>query len=227
MFTGLIESLGVITAKQTVGGDSRLDIDTGTLKMATVTAGASISVDGVCLTVTDRSPGGFRADVSIETLSRTTLGRLATGAKVNLETSLTLDRPLGGHLVTGHVDCLATLHDRHDDARSVRMCFDVPAEYARYVAAKGAVCLNGVSLTVNNVDKSRFDVNIVPHTLTATNFGLLNVGTSVNMEVDIIARYLERLLTMAGEQTQPVAAVDLSFLKQHGFAKATEKATNK
>ena len=173
-------------------GDRRLAVHCTDIDALSV--GDSISVSGVCLTVTEFSPEGFLADVSAETLSVTTLGRLAPGATVNLEPSLRLQTGLGGHLVSGHVDGVGTLVERHVEARSVRMRFAFPPGLARYLAVKGSVCVDGISLTVNDVDDAGFGVNIIPHTLEVTTLGSLQPSEPVNLEVDQVARYIERLL---------------------------------
>lgn len=193
MFTGIIEALGRIEAVESVGGDRRMVFRApGYLGGAQL--GDSIAVSGVCLTATSVSDDGFAADLSAETLALTTAGAWESGRKVNLERALTPAKPLGGHLVVGHVDGVGRLVERHDDARSTRMRFELPEALARYVARKGSVCIDGVSLTVNDVEGSRFGVNIIPHTLAHTTLGELQPGQAVNLEVDLIARYLERLL---------------------------------
>jgi riboflavin synthase len=159
-----------------------------------VQVGGSIAVSGACLTATALEAHAFAADVSRETLSLTTLGAAVPGTRVNIEKALQAGQALGGHYVTGHVDGVGEVIARHDDARSVRMEFEVPADLARYVARKGSICVDGVSLTVNGVSGRRFDVNLVPHTLEVTTLGDYRPGTRVNLEVDIIARYLERML---------------------------------
>jgi len=193
MFTGIIQAVGAIASLERRGGDMRLGIRTGSLPMADVAIGDSIAVSGVCLTVVDLVDGGFRADVSGETLRRTILGALAVDAPVNLEKALTLATPLGGHLVSGHVDGTGTVVARRADSRSVQFTIQAPAELARYIAAKGSICVDGVSLTVNDVDGAGFEVNIVPHTLAGTTINACRPGSQVNLEVDLIARYLERL----------------------------------
>ena len=193
MFTGIVQSVGLIRAIEPKAGDVAIDVQTPSMSLESVTAGDSIAVNGVCLTVTSMDAGSFRADVSRETLAMTTLGRWEPGTRVNLEKALLAGQPLGGHYVTGHVDGVGRVVGRRDDARSVRVEFEVPAPLAKYVARKGSVCVDGVSLTVNGVLGSRFDVNLVPHTLEATILGDYQPGTAVNIEVDIIARYLERL----------------------------------
>ncbi|HEX9772528.1 MAG TPA: riboflavin synthase [Steroidobacteraceae bacterium] len=193
MFTGIVQAIGRLRATEPRGGDVTLTIDAGDLGLAGVATGGSIAVNGVCLTATRLESAAFAADVSRETLSLTTLGKLSAGARLNLETALKAGDALGGHYVSGHVDGVARVIGRHDDARSVRVEFELPGSLARYVARKGSICVDGVSLTVNAVRGSRFDVNLVPHTLAATILGDYRAGTQVNCEVDIIARYLERL----------------------------------
>ncbi|HSW13312.1 MAG TPA: riboflavin synthase [Solimonas sp.] len=198
MFTGIIETLGRIAAIETVGGDRRMRFDApGYLRGSG--EGDSIAVNGVCLTAVEFSDDHFVADLSAETLNLTTAGRWQAGQAVNLERALTPHKPLGGHLVSGHVDGLGKLVDRHEEARSWRMSFEAPAELARYIARKGSICIDGISLTVNEVEGRRFGVNIIPHTLTHTTLGSLAVGDPVNLEVDQIARYLERLLAARDE----------------------------
>ncbi|RPI12932.1 MAG: riboflavin synthase [Lysobacterales bacterium] len=194
MFTGIVQGVGRIRSVEPRGGDVTIWVETGTVPISDVEPGGSIAVNGACLTAVQLEPAAFVADVSRETLSLTTAGDWSPGARVNLEKALTAGQALGGHYVTGHVDGVGTVVSRHDDARSVRVEFEVPAGLARYVARKGSVCVDGVSLTVNGVEGRRFDVNLVPHTLEMTVLGDYRPGTRVNLEVDIIARYLERLL---------------------------------
>jgi riboflavin synthase len=169
-------------------------IDAGGVSLADVQVGGSIAVSGACLTATRLDANAFAADVSRETLTMTTLGSAVPGTPVNIEKALLAGQALGGHYVTGHVDGVGKVVSRHDDARSVRVEFEVPDELARYVARKGSICVDGVSLTVNGVNGCRFDVNLVPHTLQLTTLASCSAGTRVNLEVDIIARYLERML---------------------------------
>jgi len=194
MFTGIVQGIGSIRAVEPRGGDVSLWIDTGSVSLADVQVGGSIAVNGACLTATRLDGNAFAADVSRETLTLTTLGSAAPGAPVNIEKALQAGQALGGHYVTGHVDGMGIVVSRHDDARSVRVEFEVPDELARYVARKGSICVDGVSLTVNGVNGCRFDVNLVPHTLELTTLASCSAGTRVNLEVDIIARYLERML---------------------------------
>ncbi|MEZ0148952.1 MAG: riboflavin synthase [Candidatus Reddybacter sp.] len=194
MFTGIIEALGEIGVSEKRGGDLRLHIRTGSLELGDVVLGDSIAVNGVCLTVVELPGDGFIADVSIETLNFTTAGQWQTGSPVNLERALTPTTRLGGHLVSGHVDGVGEVLERHQDARSERFRIKAPAELARYIAHKGSISVDGTSLTVNAVSGDEFELNIVPHTLAHTVFGAYQLGTKVNLEVDVIARYLERLL---------------------------------
>ena len=193
MFTGIVTATGTVTRLTEQDGDMRLRIDSGALDMTDVAAGDSISVNGVCLTVLEPSVQEFQADVSAETLSCTTLGGLAKGSRVNLEKAMRLGDRLGGHLVSGHCDGMGTVLELERDARSVRLTIEAPAELARYICRKGSICVDGVSLTVNEVTDGEFGVNIIPHTMDQTIFTDYGAGTRVNLEVDIIARYLERL----------------------------------
>ena len=198
MFTGIVEATGRIGALEAHGADRRLRIDAGMFTDATLARGDSVCVNGVCLTATETTASGFHADVSAESLACTTLGSLETGNRVNLERALTPATLLGGHLVSGHVDGTGRVLSRADDARSVRFSFGVPPTLARYIAVKGSICVDGVSLTVNEVGDAQFGVNIVPHTLEVTTLGDFTPGRPVNLEVDLIARYLERLLEARG-----------------------------
>jgi riboflavin synthase len=195
MFTGIIQTVGKVKQLEARGGDVRIGIGSGALDLNTLKIGDSVAVNGCCLTVIAKLADGFAADASTETLALTTLGALEPGSPVNLETALTLATPLGGHLVSGHVDGIGTVRERHDDARSVRFSIELPAGLAHYVAKKGSICVDGVSLTVNEVNASVFEVNIIPHTLEHTVIGKYAAGTRVNIEVDLVARYLERMLT--------------------------------
>ncbi|MEI2790704.1 MAG: riboflavin synthase [Steroidobacteraceae bacterium] len=194
MFTGIVQGVATLRAIEPHGGDVTLVFDTAGISLADIELGGSIAVSGVCLTATRFDAASFAADVSRETLSLTTLGDRVVGSRVNLEKALLAGQALGGHYVTGHVDGVGEMVSRHDDARSVRMEFQVPSELARYVARKGSICIDGVSLTVNGARGDRFDVNLVPHTLEVTTLGGLQSGSRVNLEVDIIARYVERMM---------------------------------
>jgi riboflavin synthase len=194
MFTGIILAVGKISAIEQKAGDYRLTIATGKLSLQEVALGDSIAVNGVCLTAVELGPHYFCADVSNETLSRTILKTAIVGTPVNLELALTPSTRLGGHIVSGHVDGVGVLMDKRADGRSFRFKFKAPDNLAKYIAEKGSICINGISLTVNDVDGAMFNVNIVPHTLKETTLGDAVVGTQVNLEVDLLARYLERLI---------------------------------
>jgi riboflavin synthase len=194
LFTGIVQAVGSIRGLSQKGGDVEIVFDSGSLDLSRAAIGDSISVSGACLTVTRFEDGAFAADVSRETLGKTTLGALKAGSRVNLEPALRAGQVLGGHYVTGHVDGTARVLDVGDDARSRRLRFEVPDALARYIAPKGSATIDGVSLTVNEVDGCVFGVNLIPHTLEVTTLGELAPGSVVNLEVDIIARYLERLV---------------------------------
>ena len=194
MFTGLIQAVGHIAEIESGKQDIRLRIDTGKLPLEEVSLGDSIATSGVCLTVTDLPGDGFWADVSPETLSLTTLGGKGIGDHVNLETSLTLSTPLGGHLVSGHVDGVGHVEQIIEDDRFWRVRIASPANLARYIAMKGSICVDGTSLTVNQVAGNAFDLTIIPQTWEETVFSEYRVGSPVNLEVDVIARYLERMM---------------------------------
>jgi len=220
VFTGIIEAIGTVVDIQDRGGDVRLRIDTGPLDLGDVAPGDSIAVNGVCLTAVELPGDGFVADVSRETLSLTSLGQLAAGGLVNLEKALTLATRLGGHLVSGHVDGLGTVVERHDDARSVRFTIEAPDHLARYIAHKGSITVDGTSLTVNSVDGRRFELNIVPHTLKETIMGDYVAGRRVNLEVDLVARYLERLLLGDKAAESGAGTIDMDTLVRAGFVKS-------
>lgn len=194
MFTGIIESIGVIAAVEPIGGDVRMRIEAASGYLADVALGDSVAVSGICLTVREKLAQGFAADLSVETLQATSSGRWTVGRRVNLEKALTPNKALGGHLVSGHVDGLGQLVEKREEARSWRLQFEVPVELSRYIARKGSITIDGISLTVNEVEGHRFGVNIIPHTLGQTTLGDLQQGDAVNLEVDLVARYLERLL---------------------------------
>lgn len=218
MFTGIIQSVGQITDIRPKGGDMALLVHTGKLDMSDVALGDSIAVNGVCLTAVALDKQQFTADVSRETLSLTSLGHLENGSRVNLEKALTLQTRLGGHLVSGHVDGLGEVVSRQSDARSERFRIRAPDELARYIAAKGSITIDGVSLTVNKVDGVFFEINIVPHTLEETIIGSYRSGTPINLEVDVVARYLERLL-QGDNAHEPMeqSSISRQFLRENGF----------
>ncbi|RZO79198.1 MAG: riboflavin synthase [Halieaceae bacterium] len=194
MFTGIIQAVGRIAQIESGEQDIRLRIKTGKLPLAEVSLGDSIASSGVCLTVTELPGDGFWADVSPETLSLTTLGTKGVGDAVNLETSLTLNTPLGGHLVSGHVDGVGRIESVTEDARFWRVRVAAPEKLARYIAMKGSICVDGTSLTVNQVEGASFELTIIPQTWEETVFSEYQAGSPVNLEVDVIARYLERLM---------------------------------
>jgi riboflavin synthase len=216
MFTGIIQAIGKIESAQPKGGDCRLKIATGKLSLADAALGDSIAVNGVCLTAIELGEGFFCADVSNETLAHTTLKNAVSGESVNLELALTATTRLGGHIVSGHVDGVGRIIGREADGRSIRFTIEAPAELARYIAVKGSICLNGISLTVNNVNGAQFELNIVPHTLVETTLGQLDVGSEVNLEMDVIARYLERLV-LGNKAAEAEQGLTLDLLQKSGF----------
>ncbi len=212
MFTGIIKALGTVSEIAPTGGDLRLTIRSTGLDWSDFDVGESIAVNGVCLTAVRLLDDSFETDVSKETMDVTSLGDLGAGSAVNLEPSLALGERLGGHLVSGHVDCIGTVVARKNDARSVRLEFEIPAEFKRYIARKGSVCIDGVSLTINAVSANRFSVNIIPHTAEATIIDAYRNGTRVNIEVDLLARYLERLVTADDD-----GGITRDTLEAHGY----------
>lgn len=217
MFTGIIESVGSLKSMQPKGGDKRVSLQVGKLDMGDVKLGDSIAVNGVCLTVIDFGEDWFAADVSNETLACTTLGELQAGSPVNLEKALLPTTRLGGHLVSGHVDGVGEVAERSSDGRSERFTIKAPEDVLRYIAAKGSICVQGISLTVNSIEGDSFSLNIVPHTLQETNLDHARPGTRVNLEVDVIARYLERML-QSGHESADKKDISLSTLAQAGIA---------
>lgn len=216
MFTGIIQAVGQVQKIEPLAGDWRLTLDVGKLDMSDVALGDSIAVNGICLTVVQMGKQWFAADVSQETLSVTALKNSPMGARVNLEKALRLADRLGGHLVSGHVDGVGEVVSITPDARSYKFVIAMPEDIRRYVAAKGSITINGVSLTVNHINGAHFDVNIVPHTLSETTLGSLKPGSQVNLEVDVIARYLERLLK--NDEPAYDAGLTLEKLMQAGYA---------
>ena len=212
MFSGIIRAKGSIGAIEKRGGDVRLRVTTAELPWSEYAVGDSIAVNGVCLTAVQLLDDGFDTDVSVETLEVTTLQQLAVGDAVNLEPALRVGDALGGHLVSGHVDGIGKMISRADDARSIRMKFEVPGELARYIAKKGSICVDGVSLTINEVSGNTFGLNIIPHTAEVTTMGAYEAGTAVNIEVDLLARYIERMLG------SDAGGLSIDFLREHGYA---------
>ncbi len=200
MFTGIVAAMGTLLESSAQGSDRRLRIAVEALDLGDVSIGDSIAVNGCCLTVVEKEADSFSADVSAETLRCTTLGSLEPGRRVNLEKAMSLGDRLGGHLVSGHVDGIGALLERESEGDSLRLNLRAPAELARYIARKGSICIDGASLTVNQVNGKDFSVNIIPHTRAETIIGQYRVGQQVNLEVDLLARYLERLQQGGAEQ---------------------------
>ena len=224
MFTGIIESIGTIASMDArsgggSGSDVRVYVKTGKLDLTDVQLGDSIAVNGVCLTAVELPGDGFCADVSGETLSRTAFSELKSGSSVNLEKALTPTTRLGGHMVSGHVDGVGRIVERYDDGRSVRFRIEAPAELAKYIAEKGSITVDGISLTVNAVDGAVFELNIVPHTLQETTMSDFVVGRRINLEVDLIARYLERLVLGDQAAVGSQGGVTMELLAENGFLK--------
>ena len=215
MFTGIIQAVGEVAAIEQTGGDVKLRVKTGDLPLEDVHLGDSIATNGVCLTVTELPGAGYWADVSTETLSLTSLKSTVVGSAVNLEKSLTPTTALGGHLVSGHVDGLGRVVGLTRDARSWRVSIEAPSDLARYIAQKGSICVDGTSLTVNAVEGARFELNIIPQTWEETVFSTYALGTEVNLEVDVIARYLERLLQSGVAPT--ASSITVETLKNAGY----------
>ncbi len=219
MFTGIIEGTGTLLAKRKSGGGMAFDLGAG-FNLTKPEEGESIAVNGVCLTVYNIRGNNFTVDISPESLSRTTLGTLRVGDTVNMERALQLSDRLGGHLVSGHVDCVATVQERVSKGDFTLFSFRFPGMYGRYVIDKGSVCINGVSLTVNSCNANTFDVSIIPHTLQVTTLGLLSRGSDVNIEVDIIGKYVEKMLLVNDndkKESQEKQGVSPSFLEENGF----------
>jgi riboflavin synthase len=215
MFTGIIQAVGKVVALQPRNGDLRLRVHTGKLDLADVTLGDSIATSGTCLTVVELTGDGYWADVSCETLAFTTIGEWRVGTVVNLEKAMLPTTRFGGHIVSGHVDGIGEVVARSVDARSIRFTLRAPNELAKYIAHKGSICVDGVSLTVNAVRGADFELNIVPHTAQETTFAHYAAGSRVNLEVDVIARYLERLLS--DEKAATDSGITAAFLAEHGF----------
>lgn len=217
MFTGIIEAVGAVKRIEPMGGDLRFVIDGGSLDMSDVQLGDSIAVNGVCLTVIEFEPASFSADVSNETISLTSLKGLKAGSAVNLEKAMLPTTRMGGHLVSGHVDGLGTVVSKTGDARSIRLEIEVPSELKKYIAVKGSICIDGTSLTVNSVDNCVVGLNIVPHTQERTVIQHYAKGTKVNLEVDLVARYLETLLLNMDDRDK--GKINMELLTRTGFVK--------
>ena len=214
MFTGIIEAIGSVARLQQLGSDWRLAINSEKLDLSDVVLGDSIAVNGCCLTVVELEENIFSADVSNESMRCTALGEFKEGTRVNLEKAMLASGRLGGHIVSGHVDGVGTLIESTEDGASISLVYEAPKEIAKYIAGKGSVCIDGISLTVNEVSGQKFTVNVIPHTQTETIIGGYKAGQNVNLEVDIIARYLERLLQGANSSEGELSK---NFLSKHGF----------
>ncbi|MBH9402523.1 riboflavin synthase [Pseudomonas aeruginosa] len=219
MFTGIIESIGSVRAMTPKGGDLRVYIATGKLDLGDVKLGDSIAVNGVCLTTVELPGDGFWADVSRESLARTAFQHLKVGSRVNLEKALTPTTRLGGHLVSGHVDGVGEVLKREENARAIQFTVRAPRELARYIAHKGSITVDGTSLTVNAVNGAEFELTIVPHTLSETIMAEYQPGRRVNLEVDLLARYLERLLLGDKAAAPSASGISAAFLAENGFLK--------
>ncbi|GLS27881.1 riboflavin synthase [Marinibactrum halimedae] len=219
MFTGIVEAVGEIMATEPKDGDLRVRVKTHGLDLTDVAMGDSIATNGVCLTVVGLPGDGYWADVSVETIGLTTVKHWKVGSRVNLEKALTPQSRLGGHIVSGHVDGIGRVVSRHSDARAERFRLKAPDSLAKYIAHKGSITIDGTSLTVNAVDGAEFELAIVPHTLSETIIGQYQTGTEVNLEVDLISRYLERLLLGEAAAQPGVSshAITEGFLAEHGF----------
>ena len=213
MFTGIIEAIGSVARLQQLGSDWRLAINSEKLDLSDVVLGDSIAVNGCCLTVVELEENIFSADVSNESMRCTALGEFKEGTRVNLEKAMLASGRLGGHIVSGHVDGVGTLIESTEDGASISLVYEAPKEIAKYIAGKGSVCIDGISLTVNEVSGQNFTVNVIPHTQTETIIGDYKTGQNVNLEVDLIARYLERLFQGANSNE----GLSKNFLAKHGF----------
>ncbi len=217
MFTGIILAIGHVSAIERRAGDCRLKVETGQLSLKDVVLGDSIAVNGVCLTVVELGERYFFADVSNETLSRSILNEATVGTPVNLELALTPVTRMGGHIVSGHVDGIGKIIEKIADGRSFRFTIQAPDNLAKYIAEKGSICINGISLTVNQVKGAQFSVNIVPYTLKDTTLGIVTVGNQVNLEVDLLARYMERLMLGEAAAVNQTGSITEELLQKSGF----------
>ena len=215
MFTGIIEAIGRVKSLTEIRSEWRLVLETDALDMTDVKIGDSIAVSGCCLTVVEMTANSFSADVSNETLRCTSLGSLKTGSRVNLEKAMLATDRFGGHIVSGHVDGVGKLIQSTPEGQSVKLTFQVPDELSRYIAGKGSICIDGTSLTVNEVNGNEFSINVIPHTQMETIIGEYDIGRVVNLEVDLVARYLERLMSPQGGKTG--SAITEETLKENGF----------
>jgi len=214
VFTGIIKAMGTVSSIESRGGDMRLTVKSSGVDWSVHEVGESFCINGVCLTAVRLHKDGFDTDISKETMKVTALAEIATGDRVNIEPSLALGERLGGHLVSGHVDCVGKIRAVGRDARSLRLDIEIASGFLRYVARKGSICVDGVSLTINSVSANAIGLNIIPHTVDSTIIGGYEVGTKVNIEVDLLARYIERLLSKNNE-----SGVSIDLLRKHGYAK--------
>ena len=212
MFTGVIKSIGTVKEIHSQGGDSRITFFAEGIEWDNFKVGESIAVNGVCLTVIEIHKNGFDADVSMETMQVSTFASLQKGSRVNIEPSLAIGERMGGHFVTGHVDCIGKIHANKAQARSMRLEVELPSEFKRFVAPKGSICIDGVSFTINTITGSIFCVNVIPHTAKATIIGDCKIGDRVNIELDIMARYTERLLDRSND-----GVISEEFLRVNGY----------
>lgn len=218
MFTGIIEAVGTLTAITPRGEDISVTVQTGKLDMSDVKLGDSIATNGVCLTVIDFGPNYYSADLSLETLKKTGFAHYQVGSKVNLEKAMLPTTRFGGHIVSGHVDGVGEIVERNQVGRAIEFWVQMPAEISKYVAEKGSITVDGISLTVNDLRKNAFKLTIVPHTGEETTINDFHVGCKVNLEVDVLARYMERLLQGNQAQEAPESRLTMEFLQQNGFA---------
>ncbi|EKO3487730.1 riboflavin synthase [Vibrio fluvialis] len=217
MFTGIVEAVGTLTAITPKGEDITISVDAGKLDMGDVKLGDSIATNGVCLTVVEFNSHSYSADLSLETLKKSGFANYKVGDKVNLEKAMLPTTRFGGHIVSGHVDGVGEIVERNPVGRAIELWVAMPAELAKYVAEKGSITVDGISLTVNDLRKNAFKLTIVPHTTQETTIDHFQVGRKVNLEVDVLARYLERLLN-GGRDEQPESRITMEFLQQNGFA---------
>lgn len=218
MFTGIIEAVGTLAAITPKGEDISVTVDVGKLDMADVKLGDSIATNGVCLTVVDFSSTSYSADLSLETLKKTGFADYQVGDKVNLEKAMLPTTRFGGHIVSGHVDGVGEIIERNQVGRAIEFWVSMPDDITKYLAEKGSVTVDGISLTVNDLRKNSFKLTIVPHTGEETTIANFQVGRRVNLEVDVLARYMERLLTAQRDQQEPQSRLTMEFLQQNGFA---------
>ncbi|EKO3496595.1 riboflavin synthase [Vibrio fluvialis] len=217
MFTGIVEAVGTLTAITPKGEDITISVDAGKLDMGDVKLGDSIATNGVCLTVVEFNSHSYSADLSLETLKKSGFANYKVGDKVNLEKAMLPTTRFGGHIVSGHVDGVGEIVERNPVGRAIELWVAMPAELSKYVAEKGSITVDGISLTVNDLRKNAFKLTIVPHTTQETTIDHFQVGRKVNLEVDVLARYLERLLN-GGRYEQPESRITMEFLQQNGFA---------